>query len=252
MTDPGSYMERFVQAARQRLELAFGHAGRNDGAAELRVELHTLAGEAAMMALPELADATKRVEADARTWLERGDTAARVKAARGLRLLNRSVDELARMLAALARAVEDPPPVPRARAGAGLAEAFDVRRTVLVIDDSATIRHQIADTLADAQLEVAVAGDLDAALDAVRASRPVLVLTDVNIPGIGCEELCAQLRASATEPLHVMLMSGLPEHELAARSRAVGAAFWVTKHGGLDAILDRVTSVLCAITGGAR
>lgn len=252
VTGGGRHFERFVQVARRRLELAFGHAGRDDGAAELRIELHTLAGEAAMVALGELADATRRVEADACAWLERGDTTARVKAARGLRLLSRSVDELARSPAEPARSVAAAPAAPRGPTGPGGADAGDARRTVLVIDDSAAIRGQIADALADAQFEVAVAGDLNTALDAVRSVKPVLVLTDVNLPGTACDELCARLRASAPEPLHLMLMSGMPEPELAARSCAVGAEFWVTKHGGLDPIVDRVTSVLRTIAGAGR
>lgn len=245
MTELSSDIARFVEAARRRLELAFGHAGRDDGAAELRIELHALAGEATMLELSDLAEVAHGVEGDASAWLERGDTAARVRAARGLRLLGRAVDDLARSLAAPARAVAG-------TGSAGASRPADVRHAVLVIDDSATIRNQIADALGDAQLEAAAAGDLDAALDAVRAFKPVLVLADVNIPGVTCDELCARLRAAASGPLHVMLMSGLPESELAARSRAVGAEFWVTKHGGLDAIVDRVAGVMRTLPGGAR
>src|SRR2546429_586462 len=59
------YSERFLKLARERLEIAFEQAGRDDGAERLYRELHALAGEAAMLQLPDIAAAARQSEADA-------------------------------------------------------------------------------------------------------------------------------------------------------------------------------------------
>jgi CheY-like chemotaxis protein len=221
---------QFIAVARERLEASYVHVGSDAGAAELRTQLHALAGEAAMLRIAEFAEAARQVEADANRWLAQHDQSARVKAARGLRQLTRWLDEFERVHLSETEAATARPATPT---GA----------RVLIIDDSGIVREHLRDALVDVQIDAATAGDLESALAAARANRPELVIADVNMPGIDCDELCAQLR-QATHPVRIMLVSGLADAELAERARRAGAELWASKHNGLERVVERITEAL--------
>lgn len=227
------YRERFLKLAQERLEAAFGHANRDDGAESLYRELHALAGEAAMLQLADIASAGSQSEADARTWMQDGSITARAKATRGLRLLARAVSELERSIAETAAPA--PPPKPPTTQG-----------RVLIIDDSVITREQLRDALVDSDIHAVAAADLASALEVMRDLKPQLVLADVNLPGVTCDALCARLRESSTSPMQIMLVSGLAEAELQVRSHEVNAELWVSKRAGIAAVVDRVATALRA------
>jgi CheY-like chemotaxis protein len=66
---------------------------------------------------------------------------------------------------------------------------------VLVVDDNADVRELIAAVLERAAADVATAESAERALDAVRTSRPDVLLCDLHMPGIDGFELIHRLRA---------------------------------------------------------
>jgi CheY-like chemotaxis protein len=64
-----------------------------------------------------------------------------------------------------------------------------------VVDDNADVRDLIAAVLERAAAEVATAESAERALEAVRASRPDVLLCDLHMPGIDGFELIHRLRA---------------------------------------------------------
>jgi two-component system, chemotaxis family, chemotaxis protein CheY len=70
-------------------------------------------------------------------------------------------------------------------------------KTILAVDDSASMRQMVGVTLRAAGYEVIEASDGDEALEYARKHRVDLVLTDVNMPRMDGITLIAQLRTLA-------------------------------------------------------
>ena len=181
-----------------------------------RAELHTLAGEAGILGLAELAQLAQAGERDCVAWAERGDVAARARAAIGVRTL-----------AARLRALT-PAAAPR---------------RVVVVDDSPLVTAEVGDRLRADGWEVEAAADVESTLRLVREWRPQVVLMDVNMPGLTLADLCARTRAAAASALAICLLSGASDAELTAHARAVGADGWVSKVAGLGVVVERVRAM---------
>ncbi len=67
---------------------------------------------------------------------------------------------------------------------------------LLVVEDEPNIRELLATSLRFAGFEVQVAGDGQAALDAVHRLEPDLIVLDVMLPDIDGFEVAAKLRES--------------------------------------------------------
>ena len=66
------------------------------------------------------------------------------------------------------------------------------------------------------------------ALEVIKAKAPVLVLSDINMPGMSGIELLSELRTEWPE-LPVMMISAYGDAETEAKVRALGAARLMTK-----------------------
>jgi two-component system, NarL family, invasion response regulator UvrY len=108
----------------------------------------------------------------------------------------------------------------------------DSTRTVrvLIVDDQHPFR-AVARTVIGmtAGFEVAAEAESgEAALAAVVANRPELVLMDINLPGINGIEATRRIRADYPE-VEVILLSTYSEADLPADAREVGALAYVHK-----------------------
>lgn len=102
--------------------------------------------------------------------------------------------------------------------------------TILVVDDSPTIRKVVARALADYDYRIVEAADGAAGLEAVRKESPDLVLLDVTMPGLDGYQVCRSLRANpATVNLPVVMLSGKDGLFDKLRGRMVGATEYLTK-----------------------
>lgn len=225
------FRTRFIETARGRVRRSLELLGSKEGAPELVTELHSLAGEAALLGLQELSDAARTGELSAKQWSE-GQATGQLRCARAVRSVSQLVE---------AFAAEDPAP-----AGATVEEPAAAKRAhqVLVVDDSVLSGEQVADALSDAGVETRLATDRSTALAAIERQTPDLVVSDVNMPGVNLGELCAAMRARAGAPILVILLSGMPDDELAALARTVGADGYISKQLGTARIVERLTTTL--------
>ena len=101
--------------------------------------------------------------------------------------------------------------------------------------------------LEEAGYEVAEAIDGHAALAAVRADPPTLVVLDLNLPGATGSEVLARLRREdATKTLPVIVVTAIGE-EGRKRVLDLGADGYVTKPFSPGALLQTVEQVLQAL-----
>jgi DNA-binding NtrC family response regulator len=99
---------------------------------------------------------------------------------------------------------------------------------VLVIDDEKGLRDMLSYTLKRMKFEVAVAEDGEKGLAAARAADFDVVVCDVMMPGL---DGIAVLRALKRErpALAVVMVTGFPTDETAARARELGAYDYLAK-----------------------
>lgn len=74
-------------------------------------------------------------------------------------------------------------------------------RTILVVDDDPHIRQLLVFAFEKAGLDTLEASDGEAALGAVKAHNPHLVVLDINMPRMDGLETCRQLRAEGNIPI---------------------------------------------------
>ncbi len=99
---------------------------------------------------------------------------------------------------------------------------------VLVVDDEREIRETLQEFLAEKGYHVRGVADGAAAITAVAADAPDVVLLDIQMPGLGGVDALAAIRAVAPD-VKVIMVSGNPSDELARRALAFGAFDYVTK-----------------------
>lgn len=113
--------------------------------------------------------------------------------------------------------------------------------TILVVDDDRNITHLIRRWLESDGHTVVVADTGTAALEAVRAQKPDVVLLDVVIPGPNGLEVCRQLKQDpATSQIPIVLMSGLQHPANWLRGRELGAVEFLLKPLDVEKISDCV------------
>lgn len=84
--------------------------------------------------------------------------------------------------------------------------------TVMVVDDSVTLREMIADLLKGRGLNVTVASDGVEALEQIKANRPDLVVLDIVMPRMNGYEVCRRLKSDPkTQNLPVVMCSSKSE-----------------------------------------
>lgn len=125
-----------------------------------------------------------------------------------------------------------PPPAP----GAVLA------RTILVVEDEATIAQAVAARLRSEGFAVEVASDGPAAVAACERLQPDLVVLDLMLPGLDGLEVCRQIQRDRPVPV-LMLTARDSETDLVV-GLAVGADDYLTKPFSARELTARVHALL--------
>ena len=102
--------------------------------------------------------------------------------------------------------------------------------TVLTVDDSPSIRQMIKVTLEPAGHSVIEARDGAQGLARCQASRPDLVITDLNMPTMNGLELIRALRKlPALTGLPIVFLTTESNDAVKAEAKTAGATGWITK-----------------------
>ncbi|MCL1075919.1 response regulator [Shewanella dokdonensis] len=103
-------------------------------------------------------------------------------------------------------------------------------KTVLIVDDSASIRQVVSMTLSGAGYDTIQACDGKDALSKLGGSRIHLVISDVNMPNMDGLTLLKELKARPdTRFTPVIMLTTESEAAKKEEGRAAGAKAWVVK-----------------------
>jgi twitching motility two-component system response regulator PilG len=113
------------------------------------------------------------------------------------------------------------------------------RRTVLVVDDSATVRKAVGLALGGAGYLVRAAADGREAIHSLREQGlPDLILLDVAMPGLDGYQLCKLIKATpAARDVPVVMLSGKDGFFDKVRGRWAGATAYLTKPVSASALV---------------
>jgi two-component system chemotaxis response regulator CheY len=118
-------------------------------------------------------------------------------------------------------------------------------KTILAVDDSASMRQMIRMTLSGAGYQVIEANDGNHGLTTAKASTVDAVLTDLNMPGLDGVALIKELRKlHSYTGIPIIMVTTESDAEKKAAAKAAGATGWITKPFQPDQLLSVLKKVL--------
>lgn len=101
--------------------------------------------------------------------------------------------------------------------------------SILIVDDSPTIRHMVVEALEEFEVLEAENGRIG--IEVLTSSPQVeLIICDINMPEMGGLEMLRQLKSTIAErDLRVVVLSTEGDPRLVAQARSLGASGWVLK-----------------------
>lgn len=114
---------------------------------------------------------------------------------------------------------------------------------ILLVEDDTDLAKLVSGRLTDSGYEVLVVGTGPAAVEAVEARSPDLMLLDIMLPGFDGMEVCRRVRAKYPLLYIIMLTARTDEIDRVV-GLEVGADDYVTKPFSLSELVARVRSVL--------
>ncbi|MFO0941343.1 MAG: response regulator [Pirellulales bacterium] len=116
--------------------------------------------------------------------------------------------------------------------------------TVLVVDDSATVRQQVATALLQAGFQVFEAADGIQGLNKAKQGGVDCVITDVNMPNMnGIEMVTAIKQDSVCSHLPIVMLTTEGSKELIAKAKQAGASGWIVKPFKADMLVAAVAKL---------
>lgn len=120
--------------------------------------------------------------------------------------------------------------------------------TILVVDDSPTVRQQVALALGEAGFAIVEATDGLEGLDAIHKNPGIaLVILDVNMPNMNGLEMLEKLQEEGEiDRLSVVMLTTEGHPDLIRRAKQAGAKGWIVKPFKADQLVaaaDKLTAV---------
>lgn len=121
-------------------------------------------------------------------------------------------------------------------------------KTILIVDDSTSLRTVVRLALTRAGYDVLEAGDGLAALDVLgKAPKVHLIVCDVNMPNMDGISFVTEIKQ---HPRHrfipVVMLTTEGEEDAKNRGRAAGAKAWIVKPFNPPQLLDAVSKLVLA------
>ncbi|OHC66956.1 MAG: Fis family transcriptional regulator [Rhodocyclales bacterium GWA2_65_20] len=118
-------------------------------------------------------------------------------------------------------------------------------KTILAIDDSASIRQMVAFTLKSSGYEVVEAVDGMDGLDKAKAKSFNLILTDQNMPRMDGLTLIKNLRAMPQyKTVPILMLTTESSDAMKQQGRAAGATGWLVKPFDPQKLIEVVKKVI--------
>jgi two-component system, chemotaxis family, chemotaxis protein CheY len=120
-------------------------------------------------------------------------------------------------------------------------------KTVLSVDDSASVRQMVKLTLSGAGYEVIQANDGAEGLTKARGAKVDLVVTDLNMPVMNGLALIRELRKlPAYNGVPILFLTTESDAAMKQEAKAAGATGWITKPFQQEQLVAVVKKVLGA------
>ena len=126
---------------------------------------------------------------------------------------------------------------------------FEVQRaeggeTILLVDDEASIRMLVTETLIDLGYQVMEAADGPSALKLIAAGRKIdLLVTDVGLPGMNGRQLADAVRSGRPE-LKILFITGYAENAVLNHGHLEAGMHVITKPFTMEALASRIGELL--------
>ena len=119
-------------------------------------------------------------------------------------------------------------------------------KTILVVDDSVSMRQMVTFTLTGAGYEVVEAGDGKEAVDKLNGgAKPNLVITDLNMPNMDGIALIKAIRGMAPYKFTPILMLTTESSDAKKKEgQGAGATGWVVKPFNPEQMLATIQKVM--------
>jgi len=120
-------------------------------------------------------------------------------------------------------------------------------KTILIVDDSASMRQVVGIALRSASFDVIEAADGNEALALLDGRRVNLIISDVNMPGMDGISLVQEVKKlPAYRFTPVMMLTTESQPEAIERGKQAGAKAWMVKPFKPEEMLNAVGSIVTA------
>jgi CheY-like chemotaxis protein len=134
-------------------------------------------------------------------------------------------------------------------------DGVTANRRILVIDDSVLVVETVREALEEDGVEVEGVTDLASLDHSQRLDRFDLILIDVQMPAMFGDDVAMVLRqgqgqdqgVGPAKSAPIVLMSSMPEPELALRAREAGIDGYISKRSGFDNVIAEIRAWLDGI-----
>lgn len=118
-------------------------------------------------------------------------------------------------------------------------------KRILVVDDEPNIRLSLEFLMRKAGYEVTGVDDGEAALEAVKAAAPDLMLLDVTLPKLSGYEVCEAVRANPEwKGVRILMLTARGRDIEREKGLALGADDYVTKPFATRDVVERVQALI--------
>jgi two-component system chemotaxis response regulator CheY len=119
-----------------------------------------------------------------------------------------------------------------------------VKKKVMSVDDSRTMRDMVTFTLKGAGYDVVEAADGQQALNLIATNKVDLVITDLNMPVMDGLTLIRRLRATpAHRTLPILMLTTESDESKKSEGRSAGATGWIVKPFNPEKLISVVQKV---------
>ena len=116
---------------------------------------------------------------------------------------------------------------------------------ILLVDDSADIRHLLSTILRDEGHDVAVASDGVQALEAIKNGPPELMILDIMMPRMDGYGVLKEMRdGGLKDDVKILVLTAKAAEADWVRGYKLGADDYLTKPFGADELVDAVNTLL--------
>ncbi len=134
-----------------------------------------------------------------------------------------------------------------AAVGRQSADTVGVSDSILIVEDSASVRRLIEVCLRELSLNIIGAADGIAGLQAAREILPTAIVLDIGLPGMDGWEVLRRLRADdATRDTKVLILTAHAQPEVAVQAQEGGADDFMTKPFRPTDLRDRVAKMIAS------